>query len=377
MQAPDANGALSARSGLATLDPAARRRVESGIRNALRVVDAGGWAIGVFDTKGSLLALDMSAPGSERAALALLYLVPLPESLGPVRLKPTGRPHEKLPLALGTALRIDTDRSLALVLLRPQRAEQVWSREAETIQRSARQIGRAFVGVDSLADDSDVFALRGHSEGFFLLSGELEVELEWHSENAAPDTLAALVQSHAHRLPLFLERCVRELTASWNFARVATCVAGTAQPVAGLNVRVVPMRRGEAIAIGVFLERSTDSHDVDATASQYRISPREKEVLHAMLEGQSVAEIAASLNLAESTVNDHIARMIAKTNSRNRIEMAARLLGWPAIRTQPGPAKKKPATDPDAAELAGAESRPRCAWRFNVGADSSANNTPQ
>jgi hypothetical protein len=69
--------------------------------------------------------------------------------------------------------------------------------------------------------------------------------------------------------------------------------------------------------------------------------------------------------------------MIAKTNSRNRIEMAARLLGWPAIRTQPGPAKKKPATDPDAAELAGAESRPRCAWRFNVGADSSANNTPQ
>src|SRR4029077_3331228 len=98
--------------------------------------------------KGSLLALDMSAAGSERAALALLYLVPLPESLRPVRLKPNGRPHEQLPLALGTGLRIDADRSLALVLLRPQRAEQVWFREAETIQCSARQIGRAFVGVD-------------------------------------------------------------------------------------------------------------------------------------------------------------------------------------------------------------------------------------
>jgi hypothetical protein len=40
------------------------------------------------------------------------------------------------------------------------------------------------------------------------------------------------------------------------------------------------------------------------------------------------------LELAESTVSDHIARMIVKTNAHNRIEMAALLLGWPAMRPQ-------------------------------------------
>ncbi len=370
MRSLDTRGVLAAQSALTALDPPARRRADAAIRAAAGTVDAHGWGVGIFDARGSLVAFDLSAPGSERAALALLHLVPLPESPGVVRLKatPRPRPNEKLPLALGTALRFDDDHSLALVLLRPQRAEHVWTREAETIQRSARQIGRVFAGVAAWIGQPDAAAPRGHAEGFFLLTKDLDVSLEWHAENAPPETLAALVQSHAHRLPFFLERTVRSLIASWNFARIGTCLSGTAHPIVGLTVRVVPMRKGDQVMVGVFLERSADAHHMDVTASQFRISPREREVLHGMLEGQSVAEIAGSLNLAESTINDHIARMIAKTNSRNRTEMAATLLGWPSIKRN-GSAKKKSAQPH--ANPPRPESPTRCSWRYNVGADAS------
>jgi DNA-binding NarL/FixJ family response regulator len=47
------------------------------------------------------------------------------------------------------------------------------------------------------------------------------------------------------------------------------------------------------------------------------------------------------LNLSESTINDHIARLIVKTNARNRIQMAATLLGWSAARTSDAPSSRR------------------------------------
>ena len=34
------------------------------------------------------------------------------------------------------------------------------------------------------------------------------------------------------------------------------------------------------------------------------------------------------LHIAPSTVNDHVKRMLTKTQSRNRAELVARALGW-------------------------------------------------
>jgi DNA-binding CsgD family transcriptional regulator len=51
-------------------------------------------------------------------------------------------------------------------------------------------------------------------------------------------------------------------------------------------------------------------------------------VLTLLLEGRDTRSAAASLGIAPSTVNDHVKSMLAKTDSRNRAEMVARVLGW-------------------------------------------------
>jgi DNA-binding NarL/FixJ family response regulator len=47
-----------------------------------------------------------------------------------------------------------------------------------------------------------------------------------------------------------------------------------------------------------------------------------------MLRGAAVAEIAAELSISESTVVFHLKRMLKKTLSKNRTELAARMLGY-------------------------------------------------
>jgi DNA-binding CsgD family transcriptional regulator len=63
-------------------------------------------------------------------------------------------------------------------------------------------------------------------------------------------------------------------------------------------------------------------------ASRFRITPREIQVLTLVLDGQHLEAIAKQLFITSSTVQDHIKSMLDKTESRNRSEMIARVLGW-------------------------------------------------
>ena len=60
------------------------------------------------------------------------------------------------------------------------------------------------------------------------------------------------------------------------------------------------------------------------------LSDRERDVLHAAVDGATVADIAGRLHLSESTVRNYLSAAIGKTSTRNRIEAAhrARSNGW-------------------------------------------------
>ncbi|ALO93504.1 Two-component system response regulator [Streptomyces hygroscopicus subsp. limoneus] len=60
------------------------------------------------------------------------------------------------------------------------------------------------------------------------------------------------------------------------------------------------------------------------------LTPREREVLTASVDGATVADIAGRLRLSESTVRNYLSSAIGKTRTRNRAEAVreARQQGW-------------------------------------------------
>ena len=75
-----------------------------------------------------------------------------------------------------------------------------------------------------------------------------------------------------------------------------------------------------------------------AAAAAARLSDRELGVVRLVAQGQSNAEIAATLYLSEATVKSHIARILAKLALRDRVQIAVYAYEQAIVR--PGQAKK-------------------------------------
>jgi|GEM_PF-4911897 len=353
------------KTGFGCVNTACRKRAESRIWQAARSAKARGWAIAFFNPERDIVAFETSGSAIEiRAALTLLCMVPLPESGGLVDLKAPTLTREGLTEAFGIATKVGESCSVALVFIEPKvDAEKRWE-TLEAVQTSAVAAAQEISGFAiEYEARNEALAVAGGPQAFFLLSSTLGVQIAWHAGDEVSKAVAALAQPQAGRLPLFLERAVRRLTSSWSFTAAATCAPGVAYPVKGLNLRVEPMTWDGAVVAGVFLS-SCEARHFDAVAASFGISSRELQVLHKLFDGLSVADIAAELALAESTVNDHIARIVSKTNSRNRTEMTATLLGWPAMKAK--------SSDGVAAEESVREAfgygKGRISWRYGVAA---------
>ncbi len=324
----------------------------------LGLVNGKGWALGLFDLEGDLLDYDVARSGiGGRAALSLLCKMPFPATQGPVVLNASASASENAIPAIGVATPAGTGRSLAWIAQLSSPPDPAPGELADELQRLTHQIALEIDDGPNRDGERRQLARNGF-HGFYLLDPRFNVDRAWHTREPLSCDFADLIEPRDYRLPTVVERAVRRLTAAWNFLSIGACATGVAYPLPDLMLKVVPMAgAGPEVYIGVVAEQCAAEHAIERTATTFRISSRERDVLHALLDGNSIAEIAAALNLAESTVNDHVARMIAKTNARNRIEMAAMLLGWPDIAERNGTALRNARP---------VKSRVRCAWRYKI-----------
>jgi DNA-binding CsgD family transcriptional regulator len=133
----------------------------------------------------------------------------------------------------------------------------------------------------------------------------------------------------ALRLEPAMEATVRQLALSW--AGVPPDVqAGSSVAVVAPSavVRVMPLFGLTADGFAVTIERIKTRNAIEGARRRYSLSPREIDVLALVLEGCDTPAVAVRLHIARSTANDHVKRMLAKTGSRNRAELVARVLGW-------------------------------------------------
>jgi DNA-binding NarL/FixJ family response regulator len=63
-----------------------------------------------------------------------------------------------------------------------------------------------------------------------------------------------------------------------------------------------------------------------AVAIEASMTPREREVLHLLMDGRSNRDIASAMGIDEVTVKAHLGRMLRKTRSANRVELTLRAM---------------------------------------------------
>jgi DNA-binding CsgD family transcriptional regulator len=160
-----------------------------------------------------------------------------------------------------------------------------------------------------------------------VLTRDYAVESKWIPNDDPNDVLQNILQLSDDSLPPVVESAVRSVTASWT-DDPATWTDGTVVPLPFMVVRVAPLTGAAGPKIGVLVERYRSRNPLRHAADKFAMSSRELEVLALVLKGFGTPQIATALDIAESTAHDHVKRMMLKTRARNRVELAAKALGW-------------------------------------------------
>jgi DNA-binding CsgD family transcriptional regulator len=162
----------------------------------------------------------------------------------------------------------------------------------------------------------------------YVVGRDYRVELKWIPEGDGGDDALQNILEISEGLPPVVETAVRQLTASWT-DDPRTWEVGIAVPLPFMVIRTSPLSgpNGE-MKISVVVERYRSRNPLRHAQEKFGMSSRELEVLALVLKGFGTPQIATALDIAESTAHDHIKRMMLKTRARNRVELAAKTLGW-------------------------------------------------
>lgn len=154
-----------------------------------------------------------------------------------------------------------------------------------------------------------------------LLDENLNVYQRWYAKPGDR------VFGSAVRVPIYIEEPLRRVSKLWK-QHGASSEPVVFSPVPHLVVRAYPMDRDGTVHTLLTIENVQVRVALQRAQREHHLSARESEVLRYLFEGYRVEEIADALSLAEATVQDHIKRAITKAGVRNRVQLAARILGW-------------------------------------------------
>jgi DNA-binding CsgD family transcriptional regulator len=165
-----------------------------------------------------------------------------------------------------------------------------------------------------------------YEEAFYVLDHDMQIVLAWNSERQRRIDSTGESNHIAERLPPILEESVRKIRAGWSTDPIKK--PAIMRPVPFLVVRAQPMTGPDGLFVGVHIDRFRPPNSLTDASMRFRITPREVQVLAMLLDGDHLHQISHQLKITSSTVQDHIKSMLVKTESRNRSEMIARILGW-------------------------------------------------
>ena len=166
----------------------------------------------------------------------------------------------------------------------------------------------------------------------FVVDSEMRVvtnAAQAHDGNAALDTLFRPVD---RRLSPQLAQVVRSLLREDSPAGVG---ARARVIVDDVTVEIHAMAVPACDRFWIVAEQCDEEGALDFAAHKFALSNREVSVLELLLSGASTHEVAQRLDIAEATARDHVKRLLAKTGARNRVEIAAKALGFDAHPMEP------------------------------------------
>jgi DNA-binding CsgD family transcriptional regulator len=140
--------------------------------------------------------------------------------------------------------------------------------------------------------------------------------------HAAKETLC---QDGGSRLRTWLEALVCSLIDD---ARAPGFKSYVVLREAGKTLRLLPLAGLEGTLFGLVMEADLDEATIARAASRYQLTRRQTEVLVLVLGGASASDVARSLVISEYTAQGYVKSLLAKTNSRNRAAMVAKVLNW-------------------------------------------------
>ncbi len=134
-----------------------------------------------------------------------------------------------------------------------------------------------------------------------------------------------LCESDGLRLRPWLEVIITSITTG---ARAHDFNSQVVLRDGGKTLRLLQLASSDGALFGLVMEADRDDAAVARAASRYQLTRRQTQVLELVLGGASASDIARSLVISEYTAQGYVKGLLAKTDSRNRAAMVAKVLNW-------------------------------------------------